>query len=229
MHAERPNRRLTASPGRTLCDMAGSIGTAVQLGLPQRVDVAVVGSGAAGLVAALSAAVEGSTVLVVESEPLVGGTTAISGGAAWVPNHGLAYRELGENDSVELARRYLLGEGRDAKLELDLVDAFLAGAPKMARFVEKHTYLSWLPTVWPDYHSDIPGASNVRSLLPGIFPSDVLGGSGYLGSGIVRALSRRGHQPVPFSRHPLSSHAHLPAIAGDLRSRADVEAAVSRC
>src|SRR5215208_2746256 len=175
MHAERPNRRLTASPGRTLCDMAGNIGTAALLGLPQGVDVAVVGSGAAGLVAALSAAVEGSTVLVVESEPLVGGTTAISGGAAWVPNHGLAYRELGENDSVELARRYLLGEGRDAKLELDLVDAFLAGAPKMARFVEKHTYLSWLPTVWPDYHSDIPGASNVRSLLPGIFPSDVLG------------------------------------------------------
>src|SRR3954447_18255089 len=101
MHSKRRNRHSTASTWRTLPDMVGSIGTAVQLKLPQRVDVAVVGSGAAGLVAALSAAVEGSTVLVVETEPLVGGTTAISGGAAWVPNHGLAYRELGEHDTLE--------------------------------------------------------------------------------------------------------------------------------
>jgi uncharacterized protein YbjT (DUF2867 family) len=40
----------------------------------------------------------------------------------------------------------------------------------------------------------------------------VAGGSGYLGSAIVRALVRRGHQPIAFSRHPLTSPAHLPAI-----------------
>ncbi|MGD1279267.1 FAD-dependent oxidoreductase [Mycobacterium seoulense] len=157
--------------------MDGTIGTANQLGLPEAVDVAVVGSGAAGLAAALSAAVAGRSVLIAESQPLIGGTTAISGGAAWVPNHGLSYRQLAASDSAEDARRYLLGEGRDAVLDHGLVEAFLDGAPKTARFIEAHTYLSWLPTIWPDYHSEIAGASNVRSLLPGLFPSDLLGTS----------------------------------------------------
>jgi nucleoside-diphosphate-sugar epimerase len=56
----------------------------------------------------------------------------------------------------------------------------------------------------------------------------VTGGSGYLGSAIGRALTEHGHQPVPFSRQPLPSHAHLPAIAGDLRWRGDVERAVGQ-
>ena len=57
----------------------------------------------------------------------------------------------------------------------------------------------------------------------------VAGGSGYLGSAIVRALVRRGHQPIAFSRHPLTSPAHLPALRGDLRSRTDVADAVQHC
>ena len=57
----------------------------------------------------------------------------------------------------------------------------------------------------------------------------VTGGSGYLGSAIVRALVRRGHRPIVFSRQPLTSHADLAAIRGDLRSRADVESAVRQC
>ncbi|MFL5515112.1 MAG: NAD-dependent epimerase/dehydratase family protein, partial [Gemmatimonadales bacterium] len=57
----------------------------------------------------------------------------------------------------------------------------------------------------------------------------VTGGSGYLGSAIVRALARRGHQPMAFSRHSLTSRTTLRAIRGDLRSRADVEAAVGQC
>ena len=57
----------------------------------------------------------------------------------------------------------------------------------------------------------------------------VTGGSGYLGSAIVRALARRGHQPVSFSRHRSSSSADFPTMAGDLRSRTDVESAVRQC
>ena len=51
----------------------------------------------------------------------------------------------------------------------------------------------------------------------------VTGGSGYLGSAIARALRRRGHSPIVFSRHPDTS---VPCVAGDLRSRQDVDAAV---
>lgn len=54
----------------------------------------------------------------------------------------------------------------------------------------------------------------------------VTGGSGYLGSAIVRALARSGHRPVVFSRH--ASAAGLPgdAVDGDVRDRAAVTRAV---
>jgi nucleoside-diphosphate-sugar epimerase len=51
----------------------------------------------------------------------------------------------------------------------------------------------------------------------------VTGGSGYLGSAIVRALGRRGHSPVVFSRNPEPG---IPSIRGDLRSRDEVHDAV---
>ena len=46
-------------------------------------EVIVVGGGMAGLTAALAAAEAGGDVLVLESEPTVGGSMAISGGLIW--------------------------------------------------------------------------------------------------------------------------------------------------
>ena len=53
----------------------------------RRVDVLVIGSGT-GLAAALAADDGGADVLVLEKAPLIGGTTAVSGGGSWVPNSG---------------------------------------------------------------------------------------------------------------------------------------------
>ena len=50
--------------------------------------VVVLGTGAAGLVAALSARCAGAEVVLLESTGAVGGTTALSGGTCWIPcNH----------------------------------------------------------------------------------------------------------------------------------------------
>ena len=63
-------------------------------------DVVVVGSGAAGLAAALAAAEDGATVLVAESEGIVGGSSRLSGGL--MMGAGTRYqRALGIEDSPE--------------------------------------------------------------------------------------------------------------------------------
>ena len=108
----------------------GSIGTVTQQGLPQEVDVAVVGSGGAGLMAALTAAKEGARVLVVESREVVGGATGISAGAAWIPNHGFSTKALKVDDDLDQARTYIYGQGRDQVLDHDLVEAFLHTGPR---------------------------------------------------------------------------------------------------
>src|SRR5712692_9684826 len=67
-------------------------------------DVVVLGSGAAGLTAALVAAIEGLRAIVIEKSPWIGGTTALSAGSVWVPNTHLA---PDAEDNPENARRYL--------------------------------------------------------------------------------------------------------------------------
>ena len=69
-------------------------------------DVVIVGSGAAGLSAALRAGHLGANVLVIEKAPIIGGTTAMSGGCIWVPNHHHQAR-LGVQDSVDDAMNYI--------------------------------------------------------------------------------------------------------------------------
>ena len=118
---------------------SGSIGPVSQSGIPDEVDVAIVGSGGAGLMAALTAAKEGARVLVVESREIVGGATGISAGAAWIPNHGFSTKDLKVNDDPDQARRYIYGQGRDQILDHDLVEKFLETGPHVARFIEEHT------------------------------------------------------------------------------------------
>jgi fumarate reductase flavoprotein subunit len=64
---------------------------------PRDVDVVVIGSGAAGLSAALTAALEGAAVLVAEAEGVVGGSSRLSGGL--IMGAGTRYqKELGIDD-----------------------------------------------------------------------------------------------------------------------------------
>jgi succinate dehydrogenase/fumarate reductase flavoprotein subunit len=120
-----------------------------------QVDVLVAGSGASGLVAALAAAAEGASVLIVERAAELGGTSALSGGRVWVPaNH--CQQDTG--DTLDAALTYLRGlfPARYAHM----TEAFVANAPAMARFVEAHSpHRFAVCASYPDYHPARPGAT----------------------------------------------------------------------
>ena len=69
-------------------------------------DVLVVGSGAAGFSAAISASLSGASVILFEGNRYVGGTTGLSGGTAWVPNNS-SMRSQGVDDPKDHALEYL--------------------------------------------------------------------------------------------------------------------------
>jgi succinate dehydrogenase/fumarate reductase flavoprotein subunit len=120
-------------------------------------DVLVVGSGAAGLSAAVTAAWHGLKIIVVEKDAVFGGATAWSGGWAWVPCNPLA-RRAGIVEDIEQPRTYLrheLGEHFDPAM----IDAFLQAGPRMVAFFEQHTALQFADgNAIADIHGDTPGA-----------------------------------------------------------------------
>ncbi len=123
----------------------------------QRCDLLVVGSGAGGMAAALTARLLGLEVLVVEKEPLVGGTTARSGGWLWIPCSPHA-RRAGIVDSREAAARYLRHEAGN-HFDPERVEAFLEAGPAMVEFLESRTLVRFvLGPQFADYHPDAPGA-----------------------------------------------------------------------
>ncbi|MDH1574613.1 FAD-dependent oxidoreductase [Pseudomonas sp. GD03746] len=121
-------------------------------------DVLVIGSGAAGLAAAVTAAWHGQRVTLVEKDPVFGGATAWSGGWAWVPRNPLA-RRAGIEEDIEQPRTYLRNE-LGAHYDAQRIDAFLEACPHMVAFFEKHTALQFADgNAIPDMHGDTPGAA----------------------------------------------------------------------
>ncbi|HEY7946778.1 MAG TPA: FAD-dependent oxidoreductase [Acidimicrobiales bacterium] len=127
--------------------------------------VVVVGSGAAGLAAALGAAAAGGEVVVLEGADAVGGTTALSGGVAWLPDRD-RMKAAGVEDSAAEVGRYLAG--LDADVDPALAACFAADAGRVAREIESRSAIRWeVLEHWPDYHGEIAGArAGGRSLWP---------------------------------------------------------------
>jgi 3-oxosteroid 1-dehydrogenase len=156
-------------------------------------DVIVVGSGAAALSAALSAAVRGAKVTVLERAALFGGTSAISGGGMWLPGNGL---DPDFADSADDARRYV----RHLTLGLvddRVIDRYVSEAPGITKFLSAHTALTfWTQIGRPDYHGDFDGASATsRTVFPDTFDTARLGE--------LKDSLRRPHWPggIPPLRH----------------------------
>lgn len=138
-------------------------------------DVLVVGSGAGGLSTAVNAAHRRLDVLVVEKEPVFGGTTARSGGWMWIPCNAPAKR-AGVKDSPDMARTYLRHEAGD-HFDERRVDAFLEAGPKAVEFYEQNTALQFdLGPTFADYHPDAPGGlDGGRSIVARPFDGRELG------------------------------------------------------
>ncbi len=138
-------------------------------------DALVVGSGAAGLSAAITAGHAGLKVLVVEKEPRFGGTTARSGGWLWIPGTSLA-RAWGIEESPEQARNYLRHEAGNS-FDAARVDAFLKEGPEAVDFFTTKTALRFdMPLTFPDYHAEAPGgAQGGRSMVTRPFDAHELG------------------------------------------------------
>ena len=114
----------------------------------------MLGTGGAGLTAALTAAVGGASVAVYEKAATVGGTTAVSGGIVWIPAH---HRSPDGELTVADAMRYLEAQSLGA-MDTELVETFVRTGPEMLEFVEAHSELQFeIAAGFPDYKPELPG------------------------------------------------------------------------
>jgi len=138
-------------------------------------DVVVVGSGAAGMMAALTAAHRGLRVVVIEKTGRFGGSTARSGGGLWVPGNEVL-RRARVPDTPEQARTYLAHVAGDC-VPAARQQALLEHGPAMVSFVRASTPVdfAWVPD-YADYYPEAPGGlATGRSIEPVPLDGRVLG------------------------------------------------------
>ncbi len=143
--------------------------------LPSSCDLLVVGSGAGALGTAVVAAHLGLDVVVLEKEPLFGGTTAWSGGWMFVPRNPLA-RAAGIDEDIAQPRRYLQAVC-GAQFRAERIEAFLEHAPAAVQFHLDNTALTFIDgNAIPDFHGRLPGArAGGRSVCAAPFDGRRLG------------------------------------------------------
>lgn len=121
------------------------------------VDFLVIGSGT-GMAAALTAHEEGLSTLIVEKTSWVGGSTARSGGAFWVPDNPIL-QTAGAGDSFERGAEYVRSVvGDSAPAERGA--GFLAGGSAAVEMLQRTTPLNlFWSKGYSDYHPEEPGGN----------------------------------------------------------------------
>jgi len=138
-------------------------------------DLVIVGSGAAGMTAALTAGLRGMSAVVIEKTEYFGGSTARSGGGVWIPGNSVL-RRAGIADTPEAARAYLAHVAGEEVPE-SLRAAFLEHGPAMLDLVLANTplQLAWVPN-YSDYYPEAPGGkASGRSVEPVPIDGRILG------------------------------------------------------
>jgi len=146
----------------------------MSISAPLVCDVLVVGSGASGLAAAVTAAQLNLDVIVVEKEPQLGGTSAWSGGWLWIPRNPLAIAD-GIVEDLEQSRIYLRHELRSEVLD-PRVETFLEQGPRMIDFFQRHTEVQFFSgSRMPDFHASEGHVKGGRSVCAQPFDGRRLG------------------------------------------------------
>ncbi|MBN51110.1 MAG: 3-oxosteroid 1-dehydrogenase [Spongiibacteraceae bacterium] len=139
------------------------------------VDILVVGSGAGAMTAALRAACENKSVLIVEKAAKYGGTSATSGGGLWIPcNHLLP--SVGIDDSRDNALKYLRQLcGTDVANRS--IEAFVDNGRRMLEWLEENSHVRYMAMQhYADYYQELDGAApGGRSIDPYPYSAQELG------------------------------------------------------
>lgn len=156
-----------------VCYALGSTGAC--LDWDHTFDVVVVGSGAAGMSAALRAVDLGLSVVILEATDAYGGSTAISGGVVWIPDNPQLPAK-GIQDSREDAIAYLsaiTGGGVDPARIETYVDESRRVLDYFAR--RSHLHLDALEEYADYYAEEVGGKPGGRSMEPVPFDATKLG------------------------------------------------------
>ncbi len=135
----------------------------------------VLGSGVAGLTAAVTGSFMGLKTIVLEHTREIGGTSARSSGTVWIPNNHYI-RALGKKNDGHEANRYLRSLVSNHENSA-MWQTFLEAAPQMLAELNDRTGIEFRPYLTaPDYRQDCPGAAaGGRALEPLPFDGRELG------------------------------------------------------
>lgn len=131
-------------------------------------DVVVVGTGAAAMSAAITAAHNGLKVIVIESTDKWGGSTSMSGGGMWMPNNRLMQRD-GAGDSREEAIKYIEGAVNQAGdpgkgFTRERVEAFVDNVNGFIDMTEGYGAVYVRSKDYPDYYPEMEGGKVGRAI-----------------------------------------------------------------
>lgn len=138
-------------------------------------DIIVLGTGAAGLCAALTARTQGASVGLFEKAATVGGTTAVSGGVVWLPAHDRP--DVPDAPSVDEGLTYLRALSNET-MDDELIEVFVRDAASTLEFLEAHSPIRFsVAKGFPDYKPELPGGrpQGGRSFNPAPFDFGELG------------------------------------------------------
>ena len=139
-------------------------------------DIVVLGAGASGMMAALSAHENGSSVGIFEKQSLIGGTAGISGGIIWAPMNS-HMKKAGIDDDRSKSIEYFMSLSQ-GDINQPMLETFIDNCGEALDFLEEKPDAKFsILDGYPDYYLDRPGAlkGGGRALDNHLFDFSILG------------------------------------------------------